>query len=172
MTQIPSDTEGMLTLLEKLSDEELAEMLDAHTQLEARLREMGPQTDDELHEWLKFELGIDIPRTAVCEGHSAPFDFLADLYFERTEAALGVANRGGAKTFLVAVLHWLNSRFKPGCESCTFGATEAQSLRAYAHLKNWIYDDEKTRKSGKAVLKPEITTSLMRETVIANGSRG
>jgi len=171
MTQIPSDTEGMLTLLEKLSDEELAEMLDAHTQLEARLREMGPQTDDELHEWLKFELGIDIPRTAVCEGHSAPFDFLADLYFERTEAALGVANRGGAKTFLVAVLHWLNSRFKPGCESCTFGATEAQSLRAYAHLKNWIYDDEKTRKSGKAVLKPEITTSLMRETVFANGSR-
>jgi len=162
VTQIPDSPEGMLALLEQLSDEELSEMLSAQTQLEARLREMGPQTDDELHEWLKFELGIDIPRTAVCEGHSAPFTFLADLYFERTEAALGVANRGGAKTFLVAVLHWLNSRFKPGCESCTFGATEAQSLRAYAHLKNWIYDDEKTRKSGKAVLKPEITTSLMR----------
>lgn len=168
---LPDTPEGMLALLGEMSDDDLREMLKAQEQLEVRLRELGPQNDDELHEWLKHELGIDIPRTSVCEGHSAPFTFLADLYFERTEAALGVANRGGAKTFLVAVLHWLNSRFKPGCESTTFGATEAQSLRAYAHLKHWIYDEEKTRKSGKSVLKPEITTSLMRETVFANGSR-
>lgn len=169
--KLPATEDEMLALLGSMSDEELQEMFEAQSQLEARLREFGPQDDDELHDWLQDELGIDIPRTAVCEGHSAPFTFLADLYFERTEAALGVANRGGAKTFLVAVLHWLNSRFKPGCESATFGATEAQSLRAYAHLKNWIYDEAKTRASGKAILKPEITTSLMRETVFANGSR-
>ena len=162
--KLPDSDEGMLALLSTLSDEELQEMFEAQAALEKRLREQGPQNPEELHEWLKHELDIDIPRVAVCEGHSAPFDFLSDLYFEETEAALGVANRGGAKTFLVAVLHWLNSRFKPGCESATFGATEAQSLRAYAHLKHWIYDEKGNR-------RPEIASSLMRETLFANGSR-
>jgi hypothetical protein len=154
----------MLATLSRLSDDELRELLDAQEQLERRLQEEGPRNDDELHEWLKFELGIDVPRVAVCEGHSSPFQFLADLYFERIEAALGVANRGGSKTFLVAVLHWLNSRFKPGCESCTFGAIEAQSFRAYSHLKGWIFDERGDKKA-------EVVSSLMRETIFENGSR-
>ena len=162
-TKLP-EGEAMLTLLNDLSDEELQELFDAQSQLEQRLTEEGPQNDAELHEWLKFELGIDIPKVAVCDGHDAPFKFLADLYFERVEAALGVANRGGAKTFLVAVLHWLNSRFKPGCESCTFGAIEAQSFRAYAHLKAWIYDQDGNK-------KPTIISSLMKETLFTNGSK-
>lgn len=162
--QLPDTPEGMLELVGHMSEEELQELLSAMKQLEARLQETGPEDDDELHDWLKFELGIDIPRVAVCEDHNAPFDLLADLYFERIEAALGVANRGGAKTFMVAVLHWLNSRFKPGCESCTFGAIEAQSFRAYAHLKGWIYDEDGNR-------KPEVVGSLMRETIFTNGSK-
>ena len=158
------DPEEMLEILSKLSDEELEEMLAAQQELEKRLNETGPQNDEELHEWIKYELGIDVPRVAVCENHQAPFTFLADLYFDRIDAALAVANRGGAKTFLVAVLHWLNARFKPGIESCTFGAIEAQSFRAYAHLKNWVFDEKGNK-------KPEIISSLMRETVFSNGSK-
>ena len=158
------DPEQMLELLGSMTDDELKEMLSAQQELEQRLNEKGPQNDDELHEWMKYELGIDVPRVAVCEGHSAPFDFLADLYFERSDASLAVANRGGAKTFMVAVLHWLNARFKPGIESCTFGAIEAQSFRAYAHLKNWVFDEKGNR-------RPEIISSLMRETVFTNGSK-
>lgn len=161
--KLPDTQEGLLALLGQLDDDELEDLLDAQQELEQRLAEIGPQTDAELHEWLKFELGIDVPKVAVCEGHVAPFTFLADLYFERVEAALGVANRGGAKTFLVACLHWLNSRFKPGCESCTFGAIEAQSFRAYAHLKNWIYNEQGEKKD-------EIVSSLMKETLFRNGS--
>lgn len=162
--KLPDSQQDMIELLSSLSDEELQEMFQAHAELERRLQEYGPQNDDELHAWLIAELGIDIPREAVCEGHDAPFTFIADLYFERTDAALLMANRGGSKTFLVALLHWLNSRFKPGCESATFGATEAQSLRAYAHLKNWIYDDDGNK-------RPEIAASIMRETTWRNGSR-
>ena len=159
-----SESEEMLELLKNLSDEELKEMLAAQEELERQLNIEGPQNDDELHEWIKYELGIDVPRVAVCENHQAPFSFLADLYFDRIDAALAVANRGGAKTFLVAVLHWLNARFKPGIESCTFGAIEAQSFRAYAHLKNWVFDEKGNK-------KPEIVSSLMRETVFMNGSK-
>ena len=154
----------MVALLERLSTDELQEMFQTQAELERRLILFGPQNDDELHAWIKAELSFDIPRVSVCEGHAAPFTFLADLYFERIDAGLGVANRGGAKTLMVAILHWLNSKFKPGTESCTFGATEAQSLRCYAHLKGWIYDNEGEK-------RPEIVSSLMRETVWKNASR-
>jgi hypothetical protein len=154
----------MLELLKQLPTEELQEMFKAQAELEHRLSIQGPQDDDELHDCIRAELGINIPRVAVCEGHDPPFQFLADLYFERIDAGLGVANRGGAKTMMVALLHWLNSKFKPGCESCTFGATEAQSLRCYAHLKGWIYDDDGEK-------RPEIVSSLMRETVWRNTSK-
>src|SRR5213596_3600741 len=100
--QFPGDSEGMMALLASLSDDELREMFEASKQLEQRLAQYGPQTDDELHDWIKAEFGLDIPRVSVCEGHDAPFDFIADLYFERTDAALLMANRGGSKTFLVA----------------------------------------------------------------------
>src|SRR3954454_25220025 len=94
--------------LDTMSDEELRELLDHHQQLERQLDIYGPPNAHELHAWLKSEMGRDIPRTALCEDHDAPFDFLSDLFFEIPEAALLMANRGGSKTFLVAVLHWLN----------------------------------------------------------------
>lgn len=153
-----------LSFLDHLSEDQLREMFMAQQELERRLIIEGPQNDDELHKWLIDELGINIPRESVCDDHDPPFKFLSDLYFERVNAALVMANRGGAKTFIVAVLHWLNSKFKPGCESCTFGATEAQSLRCYAHLKGWIYDDDGQKRG-------EIAASIMRETTWRNGSK-
>lgn len=161
--QYPDTPEGMLDLLSGMSDEELQEMWKAQQELEKRLEEFGPQSDDELHEWIKYHLGINIPRESVCPGHDPPFKFISDLYFERVDAVLAMGNRGGGKTMLVAVLHWLNSLFKPGCESCTFGATEAQSLRCYAYIKGWVYADGKRR--------PEVVSSLMRETLFTDGSR-
>jgi hypothetical protein len=163
---IPDNPKEMLVLLGKLSDNELEELFAAQEELEQRLAEFGPQDDDELHSWVKAELGVDIPRTAVCADHDPPFKFIADLYFERVDAALAMGNRSGGKTIMVAILHWCNSLFKPGCESCTFGATEAQSLRCYAYIKGWIYDKEKD-----GALRLEIISSLMRETLFRNGSR-
>lgn len=161
---LPDTTEGMLALLSRLSDDELQEMFEAQEELERRLAEFGPQDDDELHAWIKAELRIDVPRSSVCENHDPPFKFIADLYFERVDATLAMANRGGGKTMLVAILHWVNSLFKHGCESCTFGATEAQSLRCYAYIKGWVYNDKGDR-------RPEVISSLMRETVFTLGSR-
>lgn len=85
-------------------------------------------------------MGVDIPRVAVCPDHKAPFELLADLYFERVDAALALANRGGAKTFIVAVLHFCNATFKPGCEGLSFGATEGQGRRCYGHIEDWCFE--------------------------------
>jgi hypothetical protein len=161
---------ALISELSELSDDELQQRYKEYEQLLQRLQTSGPQTRDELHGWIKDELGLDIPRVAVCPDHQAPFEVLADLYFEVTldgdivDAALVMANRGGSKTFLIALLHYINSRFKPGVESCTFGAVEAQSFRAYNHLKGWIYDDHGNK-------RPEIVSSLMKETYFTNGSK-
>jgi hypothetical protein len=162
--------EALLSELSQLDEDELRQRYKEYVQLQQRLATSGPQTRDELHAWVLEELGLDIPRVKVCPDHDAPFDVLADLYFEETttgeivDAALIMANRGGSKTFLIALLHYINSRFKPGVESCTFGAVEAQSFRAYNHLKGWIYDDKGNK-------RPEIISSLMKETWFTNGSR-
>ena len=33
------------------------------------------QDDDELHAWVRLYTGLRVPRTPVCPGHDAPFDW-------------------------------------------------------------------------------------------------
>lgn len=129
--------------------------------LERRLSLDGPQTDDELHAWITRNIGINMPRTAVCEGHVAPFQFIADLFFQRTVSVVAMANRGGSKTFGVAVLHLLNMLYRPGIECATVGAIEQQARRAYMHFQKLI----------DQCAKDAVATSLMSETRFKNGSR-
>lgn len=125
-------------------------------ELTKRLRYAGPQDDDELHLWVVQNIGVWIPRVRVCPDHQAPFEFLADLFFERTSSALALANRGGAKTFIVACLHFLNSTYKPGCESLSFGATEGQGRRCYGHIEDWCYEKEPETGRRLEIVKPFI----------------
>ena len=112
--------------------------------LSRKLRYEGPSNDDELHAWIVTNIGVDIPREPVCQDHVAPFKFLADLFFERVPSALALANRGGSKTFIVALLHFLNSTYKAGCGSLSFGATEAQGNRCYSNIEDWCFEREKS----------------------------
>ena len=137
-------------------------------QLKKSLPQRGPQTDDELHDWIKKNLDYDIPRASVCEDHSSPFQFLADLYFGRTQSAVAMANRGGSKTFVSALLHFLNSMFKPGYESLTVGAIEQQSKRCYENLQNIL---KKHAKVPNHAQHPDVMRSIESETTFKNGSK-
>lgn len=132
-TQESSET-SLTQKLSMLSRRELRDFLKDLLILEKRTGLDGPRNDDELWLWIKENLHVEVPRTAVCENHEAPFKFIADLYFEREDSAVVVANRSGAKTFNVAILHLVNSMHKPGMESATVGAIEMQAKRAYQHL--------------------------------------
>lgn len=120
-----------------------------------------PETDDELHAWIEDVLGVDVPRTSVCVGHDAPFDFIADMFFHRESDAVVLANRGGGKTMLIAILHVVNGFFKPGFTTSHFGAINEQARRAYSYFKNY------TRKKP---LKNAIADSLQSSTNWTNGS--
>lgn len=144
--------------------QELARSLQALKKTES---DEGPKTDDQLHSWIKENLGLDIPRQPVCDGHTSPFHFIADIYFERTTAALAMANRGGSKTMSSAIIHFLNSIYKPGCESCTIGAIEAQGLRAYENVVNI------TKRHGKVKEMedhPAVKNHIKRRTDFTNSS--
>jgi len=133
--------------------EDLRELVKRARSLSKKLKDDGPQNDEELHTWLKKNLRLDIPRHSVCEDHQSPFDFFADLYFERlhveidgetypVNGALALANRGGFKTTSVAALHFTNCTFKPGCGCLSFGATQPQGMRTYTNVEEWGYEHD------------------------------
>lgn len=167
--------------LEAMDAETLREVVRNVQTLSRRLHVEGPQSDDELHSWIKREILVDIPRVAVCEGHTSPFNFLADVYFYRVgvqiedefvhTGALARANRGGAKTFIVAIIHYLNATYKPGYEGLSFGATEAQGNRCYSNVENWCYiHDDQGRRTDD--LKPLVDGKPKRsETNFLHGSK-
>lgn len=161
-------------MVNQLGTKELQTLAKRLTELKRYAELKGPQTDDELHAWIKRNLGFDIPRVAVCDGHCAPFDFVSDMYFERETAAVAMANRGGSKTMSSAIIHLLNSLFKPGCEGLTVGAIEAQSKRAYENLKTLLVMHGKSITGGKINLPhehPKVVRTIESETSFDNGSK-
>lgn len=96
-----------------------------------------PSTDDELHEFIWLAFGIWLPRKVITPGHSAPFDFVADMFFERVGTALGFANRTGGKTYSVAILNSLDLLFKPGCEVASAGAVTDQAEKCYRYFQDF-----------------------------------
>lgn len=121
-----------------------------------------PENDDELDQMFRSELDLRIPRRAVCQGHCAPFDLVADTYFERGNPdKLAIAARGSGKTNNMAGLHWINGRTKAGHESVTAGAVRDQASKAYRYFK--VVADRHL-----ALLKKP---PLLQETEFKNGSR-
>ena len=135
--------------------------------LEEQNKLLGPKTDDQLHKWIFDNLGMNVPREAVCDDHQSPFDFVSDIYFERVDSAIAVASRDGGKTMASALIHLLNSLFKPGCESITVGAIWAQSNRAYDNLKKLAVRHGNVPSIDK---HPMIIKTNQEKTVFNNGS--
>lgn len=100
-----------------------------------------PVTDDELWEFIDVAYSVKIPRKVVTEGHRAPFEFVADLFFERTKNALAFANRNGGKTKDVSILNHLDMLFKKKCEIASAGAVLDQASKCYRYFKE--YSDTK-----------------------------
>ena len=143
------------------------ELARSTAELKKKPKHKGPQNDEELHNWIKLNLGLDIPRVSVCPDHESPFKFLSDVYFERVTSAIAIANRGGSKTMISAILHLLNSLFKPGCESAQVGAVEQQAQRAYTNLKLLLKRHGKVENYED---HPDVARSVQRETAFRNGS--
>jgi len=83
-------------------------------------------------------MGFRIPRRAVCPGHDAPFDFISDVFFFKTQAAILLAGRGLGKTRSMALLNHLISKFYPGTVTGHVGAVSRQSSWGYEYLRQQL----------------------------------
>jgi hypothetical protein len=90
--------------------------------------------DDGLDAWLKMFLGLSAPRAAVCAGHSAPFEYLKQAYFEPAKDVVVWAPRGGGKTRMGAAATLLDLLHKPGVQVRILGGSLEQSKRMWQHL--------------------------------------
>lgn len=100
-----------------------------------------PQDDDELWHYLKVVWGVTVPRRAVCKGHRAPFDALADAYFGRYPVTVWKASRGfGGKSTLMGMLCVLEAATL-GAQVTVLGGSAAQSQRVHEVTHNaWHHD--------------------------------
>ena len=104
-------------------------------------RETRLDTADELHAYIHEQLDYYIPRKAVCPGHSAPFDFVADAYFEREDSLLALGPRSGGKTVNIAILNVLDSAHK-GASIVHVAGSLSQAKRCYKYSKGLWHKDQ------------------------------
>lgn len=112
-----------------------------------------PADPPALAAWVSANLGITITASALIEGHAAPLDYLAHVFFEgrfvregdawrrrevgaaETPDCIVWANRGGGKTFFGAVATLLDMVFKPGVQVRILAGSLDQGDRMFAHLR-------------------------------------
>ena len=126
--------------------------------------EVEVNTPDDLHKLIMDNLEVDgmplnIPRTSVCPCHNAPFDYVADTFFEKVDDCIIIANRNGGKTIIFASVEFVDAA-KKGVETCHLAPIMAQSKRAYKYIGKWSLNHEEDLK---------ITKSTITETIFSNG---
>lgn len=134
---------------------------DARVKLFSQYLHEGFEDDDDLDFYLKEFVGLYIPRIAFCPHHDAPFDFLADVYFERVLYALAFGSRSSGKTTLVSVLNHLDTMYKGKVDITSAGSTLDQSGKGYKYFQNTFEDP---------LLKPYLLNSIQSHSETWNGS--
>lgn len=102
------------------------------------LRAWRPKTPDDLHSYIKLLYGYDIPTVAVCDGHCAPMDAVAALYFmeEPDKDTLWVGGRGSGKTLSFAICeHLLMDHFHDTITNA--GAVDEQAQVCYRYIQGF-----------------------------------
>jgi hypothetical protein len=111
------------------------------------LRRTRPKTRQDLKNYVKVFLGINVPDKRICPQHKRPMDYLwhcfsADFSDKGRPNADAIvwANRAGGKTELAAVATLLDCVFKPNCRVRILGGSGEQSGRMYEYLTSFLYN--------------------------------
>ncbi len=109
------------------------------------LRKTCPQTKQDLKNYVKIFLDLNIPDKSICPDHNSPLDYLwhsfnSDFaqYSLANADCIVWANRAGGKTELAAVATLLDCLFKPNCQSRILAGSGEQSQRMYQYFLGFL----------------------------------
>lgn len=105
-------------------------------------KDTAPPDVDALHDWITSVLGVTVARDAVCVGHTAPFDMLAEQFFARPPLCLWLGPRGGGKSYTAGILCHLRARFLSRHEALILGGSYQQSRQIYRAIRSLVQAKE------------------------------
>jgi len=132
-----------------------------------------PESVAELDLYVRTHFGITLPWRAACPDHDAPLTFLAEAFFfdfpeilardglRPVQKAIVMGSRKSGKTLTMAVLHMLNSTFKPGCSTAHVGPIQIQGQRCYQYFTGFL---------SRPAFAQTFKSSLISMTRLHNGS--
>lgn len=119
----------------------------------------GPQTPDQLKQFIFDHLGIRIPDRQICPGHNSPMEYLWHTWRTDQPALRSAgqisgdcivwANRGGGKTQLAAIATLLDGLFKDDCRIRIVAGSLDQACRMYEYLAGFVAEHFEDRIDGR-----------------------
>jgi hypothetical protein len=99
---------------------------------------VAPKTKEHLYFYCtKFFQNADIPFPNYCKNHISPLEAIADAFFEKEDFLIFYAARGTGKTYILSMLSYLESVFKPNCGINILSGSLEQAVRAVQYLKEF-----------------------------------
>jgi len=130
--------------------------------------EVRPETPAELHQWIRTHVRTEtgakaiIPTRRICQGHSAPFEFVSDAFFGIHNKQFVHSNRNGGKTFDFGTIAfagmWHFGRGRDPLKILNVGAIEEQAKNCFKYTSSMWRQSEFIShvNNGRGILKESI----------------
>jgi len=96
-----------------------------------------PTNNKELWAFIGAHFGVWLPFRAYSTGHSSPFGFVADAFFNPADDLAAWACRSGGKTLDASILARLAHIFTPALQGRVLSGSEDQAKNLYGYWGNW-----------------------------------
>lgn len=93
---------------------------------------------DHLNTWMRYFLGVSLPRVPVCRDHAAPLDIFSDVYFHDHPVTLILGPRGGGKTMMSSLDSHLRARYDPNYDAKIIGGSLEQSKQVKENIDSIV----------------------------------
>ncbi len=106
------------------------------------------QSKPELRQFITDHFGVTLPNKSFTEGHSNPFAFVADAFFNPAQDMAVWSNRSGIKTLGASILLALEFAADDNLEVRVLSGSEDQAKNLYRYFLNWTAGPLKGRIEG------------------------
>jgi hypothetical protein len=108
----------------------------------------APGSVDELRVLIRYAFGLSLPCRAFTAGHSTPFGFVADAFFNPHKDVAAWSSRSGGKTLGASILAALEFMHCDGLQARVLSGSQDQALNLYEYWRRWCSGPLAHRLSG------------------------